>query len=224
MKKIVPFVEGGGDVEAVPILLSKIVGSQNAFDVVSIDRSPFRVGQVNKLRKHDFNEWHNKIKAALKRPSFGGILLLLDGDVALANKELFCAMKVAREFADAARSIGAGVNFSVACVFACMEFESWLIAAAPGMKPLPDGRELILPEKVPSDPETAPRAAKEWLNRVLSGGYRESLDQSVLTQAIDLDFLRNVNLRSFRRLENAVGELVSAMRTGKHVASPERKV
>ncbi len=110
-------------------------------------------------------------------------------------------------------------------VFRCLRFrllesESWLIAAAPGMRALPDGRELTLPPQLPSNPEIAPRAAKAWLNDVLSGGYRETLDQSVLTKAIDLQFLRTANLRSFRRLENAVAQLVSAMRTGRHIASP----
>ncbi len=220
MKKIVSFVEGEGDAESVPILLRKIVSSQQAFDSVAIDPSPFRVGQINKLRKNGFRDWHNKLKAALKKPNVGGILLLLDGDVDLKNKEPFCAMTVARELAMEAQSVGAGATFSVACVFACLEFESWLIAAAPGMGILPDGRELTLPEQYPENPEKAPRAAKAWLNGALSGGYRETLDQSALTKAIDLEVLRNANLRSFQRLENAVTELVSAMRTGNHIASP----
>ncbi len=187
---------------------------------MAIDPEAFRVGQINKLCKTGFCDWHNKLKAALKRPNVGGILLPLDGDVDLKNREPFCAMTVARELAIEARSVGGGVTFSVACVIACLEFESWLIAAAPGMKPLPNGRELKLPEQLPKNPETAPRAAKAWLNNVVSGGYRETLDQSLLTKAVDLDFLRSANLRSFRRFENAVAELVSAIRTGIHVASP----
>lgn len=220
MKKIVSFVEGEGDADAVPILLRKIVAGQNACDSVTIDPSPFRVGQVNKLRKNGFSEWRNKIRAALKKPDVGGILLLLDGDVDLPRKEPFCAMSVAREFAREARSVGAGAKFSVACVFACLEFESWLIAAAAGMVKLPAGRVLTLPPQLPADPETAPRSAKAWLNGVLSGGYRATLDRSVLTQAIDLDVLRSANLRSFRRCEDAVAELVAAIRTGKQIASP----
>ncbi len=119
MKKIVSFVEGEGDAEAVPIFLRKIVTSQKAFDSVAIEPSPFRVGQVNKLRKNGFREWRNKIRAALKNPNVGGILLLLDGDVDLPKKEPFCAMTVAQELAREAQAVGAGATFSVACVFAC---------------------------------------------------------------------------------------------------------
>ena len=220
MKKIVSFVEGEGDAEAVPILLRKILSSQQAFDAVSIDPSPFRIGQINKLRKNGFRDWHNKIQAAMKQPNVGGILLLLDGDVDLKSKQPFCAMTVARELAAEALKVGASATFSVACVFACLEFESWLIAAAPGMGTLSDGRELTLPDSLPPNPEVAPRAAKAWLNAVLPGGYRATTDQSVLTKAIDLEVLRTANLRSFRRLEHALAELVTAVRTGNHVASP----
>lgn len=220
MKRIVSFVEGEGDAEAVPILLRKLVSSQEAFDCVTVDSKPFRVGQINKLRKGGFRDWHNKIRAAIKRPNVGGILLLLDGDVPVRKGEPFCAATVARELANQARSVGAGVTFSVACVFACLEFESWLIAASPGMGTLADGRELTLPEPLPENPEVAPRAAKAWLNKAMPSGYRETLDQAVLTKAVDLDVIRAANMRSFRRLENAVAEIVTAVRTEKHIASP----
>jgi hypothetical protein len=223
MKRIVLFVEGQGEAEAVLRLVKRLLTEQNAWDTVSLDESPFRVGQVNKLAKAEYHDWKRKLAAALKRPNVGGVLLLLDGDVAKVGDDAFCASVVSRSLAAAAKTVGAGARFSVAVVFARQEYESWLIAGIASLagERLPDRRSIQQDAKPPDgDLEVAPRDAKGWLNRVVEGGYRPTRDQAALTEMVRLQAIRDRGLRSFRRLEHALSELVLAIRSDQHVATP----
>jgi len=224
-KRLVLLVEGQGDVEAVPLLLKRLLGEQQAFDVVTPDPHPFRVGEFSKISRQDFREWRRYLKAAAKRRNLGGCLLLLDGDSrAAVDGEPFCAMRAARRLAESARDAGGGSLFSVAIVFACMEFESWLIAGAESLsgKSFADGRQ-ELPEDlgpIPPDPECAPRDAKRWFQGRLATGYKPARDQAELTRLVDLRVIRHRQMRSFRRLEHAVGQLIQAIRCGEHTVTP----
>jgi len=127
VKKIVLFVEGEGEADAAPLLLKKIISENSAaWSSVSLDPTPFRVGQVNRLMKN--GNLQKKLKAALLRGNVGAVIVLLDGDVKVDGKPL-CAAKVGVEMAKLALETGAGSTFSVAVVFALQEFESWLIAS-----------------------------------------------------------------------------------------------
>src|SRR5271165_1097694 len=99
MKRIVLFVEGEGEAEAVPKLVKRLLTELNAWDAVGLDENTFRVGQVNKLAKDNYREWKRKLAASLKRRNVGGVLLLLDGDVKKAGADAFCAAKVAQSLA-----------------------------------------------------------------------------------------------------------------------------
>ncbi|MEZ6132941.1 MAG: DUF4276 family protein [Planctomycetaceae bacterium] len=220
MKRIVLFVEGEGEAEAAPHLVSRIVTELNGWDSVIVDPSPFRVGHLSKLTRADYAEWRRKLLAALKRRDVGGILVLLDGDAETINGRPFCARDCAIELSARASEIGAGVSFSTACVFACQEFESWFIGAAAGFDSLPDNRRLTLPASMPANPELAPRDAKGWLRKTVSGGYRPTRDQLVFARALNLKLLRQQKMRSFMRFENAIQELIDACRTGVHRVSP----
>ncbi len=70
------------------------------------------------------------------------------------------------------------------------------------------------------DLEQHPRDAKGWLNQCIPSGYNPITDQEPLTRAVDLNTIRQRNLRSFRRLESALRQLVEAIRSGKHIVSP----
>jgi hypothetical protein len=124
-----------------------------------------------------------------------------------------------------AKKVGAGRLFSVAIVFACLEFESWLIAGAESLvgTTFSDGRREILKlhEAVPENPEKAPRNAKGWFNKTFVTGYRPTRDQAELTRLVDLQVVRARRMRSFQRLEAAIDELVTAVRSGNHVVTPE---
>jgi hypothetical protein len=223
MKKIVLFVEGDGEAEAMPKLVKRLLTEQNAWDTVILDQDVFRIGEVAKIVKDDFRLWKNKLEASLKRRNVGGVLLVLDGDVKKIKGKAFCAASVAKELAGEAKAIGGGLRFSVAVVFARQEYESWLIAGVASLadKSLPDGRVIASDAVAPSgDLEESPRGAKEWLGKVVEGGYKPTSDQATLTDLVDIDVIRGRKLRSFRRLESAISQLILAIRKEEHVVSP----
>jgi hypothetical protein len=226
-KRLVLLVEGPGDVEAAPILVKRLLKEYAAFDAVLLDQlPPFRVGDYSKIKKNDFGEWRRLLQAAVTtRKDVGGCVLLLDGDSPIqVEGKSFCAARAARILAAEAMKVGAGAVFSLAIVFACMEFESWLIA---GIESLQDCRlandrqgikKMTIP--VPPDLEKAPRGAKEWLRNVMTMGYDPTRDQAELTRLVDLNVVRNRNQRSFQHLESAIKQMVAAIRSGNHVVAP----
>lgn len=225
-KRLVLLVEGDGDVAAAPILLKRLLAEHNAFDVVFLDPRPLRVGEYGKISKHAFREWRRFLGAAAKRKDLGACLLLLDGDGrALVEGQPFCAMRAARRLAHEAQKVGGGTLFSVAIVFACVEFESWLIAGATSLqgKRFADGR-LELPAKIePPDLrnlEASPRDAKGWFHRIMNTGYKPARDQAELTRLVDLNVVRQQGMRSFRPLESAIRQLVEAVRLGAPTVNP----
>lgn len=184
-KRIVLFVEGEGEANAVPQLVKRLLTELNAWDAVALDEHPFRVGHINKLAKDDYREWKRKLSASLKRPNVGGVLLILDGDIKTVGGSPFCAVAVARSLAEIARGVGGGSTFSVATVFARQEYESWLIASIESFagKTFPDGRLAPVHAAVlEGDLEENPRDAKGWLNKAIDGGYKPTRDQATLTQ------------------------------------------
>jgi len=224
-KRLVLLVEGQGDAEAAPVLLKRLLDEYRAFEIVFPDPNPFRVGEYSKVSRNAFGEWRRFLAAAAKRRDLGGCLLLLDGDSRTkVDGQPFCAMRAARRLADEAREVGGGSLFSVAIVFACMEFESWLIAGVKSLagKQFADGRKGIpdVPEPIPPDLESAPRDAKGWLRRVMKTGYSPARDQGELTRLVDLSLIRLQGMRSFRRLESAIQELLTAIRSGEHAVTP----
>ena len=226
-KRLVLLVEGQGDVEAAPVLVQRLLKEHAAYDVVFLDPNPpLRVGEYSKICRNDFGEWRRLLKAAIKRKNCGGCILLLDGDSNLkVEGKPFCAMRAARLLAAGAKKEGAGNLFSIAVVFACMELESWLIPGANSLVNVPfsDGRKELLkiPRELPDNPEIAPRDAKGWFSKLMQTGYKPTRDQAELTSLVDLTQIRTHQaMRSFRRLENAIKEIIAAILEGKHVVSP----
>ncbi len=224
MKRIVLHVEGEGESIAVPRLVKRILTEKQAWDTVTLDPNTFRVGQIHKLLKNNYAEWKRKLRASLKRKDVGGVLLLLDGDLKMIGKEPFCAAQVARSLAAQAVEVGGGTTFSVAIVFARQEYETWLIAGIESFvnQRLPDGRLIAKAPVAPpyEDLEERPRDAKGWLSNVIEGGYKPTRDQAALTDILDFELVRQRNIRSFRRLESAVEQLVLAIRNRQHLVTP----
>lgn len=223
-KKLVLFVEGRGDVNAAPTLVKRILSESNQWSSVALAPNPFRVKGWGLLLKNNGKEWIRYLRAAAvdHRP-LGGVLLLLDGDI--KSQGMFCAKSKAWELSKLARHAGAGSQFSVATVFAVKEFETWLIAGVESLvgRTLPDNRKGVRAGVIaPSgNLEEQPRDAKGWLSRNMHNGYKPSTDQKHLTQMVDLETIRKRGLRSFRRFEKALQELIDAIRSGKHVVTPE---
>ena len=224
MKRLVLFVEGPGDALALPVLVKRLLTDLDAWDCLFLDPNPFVVGGVNRLFKDDCRNWLRWLGAAAKRGTIGAVLLVLDGDLPRFRGEPFCAANVARELAHGSTRARGGDFFSVAAVFACQEYESWLIAGVESLcgQPLKDGRPGVRAGTQPpaQDLELAPRNAKGWLNGVMESGYNPVMDQALLTEMVDLELLRNRPMRSFRRLESAISTVVNALRNQSHVVSP----
>lgn len=223
MKRIVLFVEGEGESSAVPKLVSRLLTELNAWHRVTLDPNVFRVGHAGRLVKDEYREWKRFLRAALKRPGVGGVLLLLDGDAERVGGQIFCASVLGKKLSAEATSVGAGQIFSIATVFARQEYESWLIAGIESLagRVLPDGRAIksnLMPPD--GDLEATPRDAKGWLRSVVQGGYKETRDQVALTEIVDLGLIRTRGLRSFKRLESALSQLIVAIESSKHVATP----
>jgi hypothetical protein len=215
-KRLVLFVEGDADEKAVPVLVDRLLKERSSppWEFLHLDRAPLRVGDVSKLLKNNQKDWLRYLGVARKRPNLGGVLLLLDGDAKWSSKRPFCPKTIALGLAENGKRVGASTLFSVAIVFARQEYESWLIAghrSLPGAKP-----NVNLPPQI----EEAPRNAKGWLNKNLQSGYKEMRHHEMLTRLVNLEEIRKQSLRSFTRLESALQQLVDALESGKHIASP----
>jgi hypothetical protein len=163
-RRLVLFVEGEGDADAVPLLVKQLLTELQAWAHIALDKDkPFVVGSVGDLTKDNGKKWLRLLRAAQKKSNLGAVLLLLDGDILSVRKEAFCAARFAQRLANWSRMVGGGSLFSVACVFARAEFESWIIACAERIagKRLADGRDGLEAGTRPPDGdlEIAPRGA-----------------------------------------------------------------
>jgi hypothetical protein len=230
MKRLVLIGEGHGEVSALPILANKILQQKNAQGQMFADDEIVRAGNPKGLVKWkkeasqtDFEEWLKYVRYAARRPNLGGVLAVFDGDAKkfpAGKDDPFCAVTAAITMAEAATKIGAGRDFSIAVVFACVEFETWIIASTESLagKSFEDGRP-VLPHNT-AFPEGHPEShGKRWLEKNCPN-YRPRRDQAPLTRLIDLQLVRTRQLRSFSRLDNAIGQILSAVNTGSHIASP----
>jgi Domain of unknown function (DUF4276) len=223
MRRLILFVEGEGEADAVPRLVRRLLTAQGDWHDVLLDDRPFRVGSIDKLVKADFRDWKRFLGASLKRPDVGGVLLILDGDIEQVGGKAFCAAALAKSLAGAAIHVGAGRTFSVAVVFARQEYETWLIAGIASLagRRLPDGRLIDSNARAPEgNLEAGPRNAKGWLSKIVEGGYKPTRDQAAFTKVVDIEVIRARKLRSFRRLESAVSSLREAIRSNTPIVSP----
>jgi Domain of unknown function (DUF4276) len=230
MKRLVLLGEGHGEVSALPILVRKLVQEKYSAGVDwFVDGAVIRTNSSSLVQwdrqngKPDYSKWISRIELAARRREVGGVLAIYDGDFASfppGSGLPFCAATAAKKMAKAALAVGAGTRFSLSVVFARSEYETWLIAGVESLagRRLADGRMLI-PGGIgfpAGDPEAH---GKRWLESHCPS-YRPARDQSTLTELLDLQCIRAKNLRSFRRLENAVDQLHTAMGGGSHIATP----
>ncbi len=230
MKRLVLLGEGHGEVSALPILARRLLQEKNLGASLFVDDQLVRVGNAGGLIKWDkqnkkqkSQEWSRKLRLASRRPNLGGVLAVFDGDARTfpaGSSTDFCAATAAKLMATEAVEAGAGKTFSLAIVFACVEYESWIIAGVESLagKLFKDGRPALISDlKHPvGNPESH---GKRWLEKNCSG-YRPTRDQSLLTELVDLKIVREKNLRSFARLENALNQLLEANKSGSFISTP----
>ncbi len=210
MPKIVPIVEGNGEVEAVPALLSKLLAEMQRFDIYVGDIANAH-GCGNLIRPGGVERF---VGNACTKRDCGAILILMDAD-----KQ--CPVELAMSLSE---RVGAmGVRLPVTIVIAKCEYEAWFLASLETIA----GQEFEgrpgLPARLTysGDVETVV-GAKSWISQNLPKGriYKETLDQLAMTRLIDTDKARERS-RSFRRLCHALEEIVTAIDNGQRIVTPK---
>jgi hypothetical protein len=209
MPKIVPLVEGDGDVMAVPLLLRDALARLQRWDF-EIARPRNAHGRGN-LTKQDGIE--RFVRLCLKEPERDAILILIDADAD-------CAATIGLDLAIRVRAVRSTVPIVI--VLAKREYETWFVASIQTIagKQLA-GRPGITAEAIPpEEPEAVPNP-KAWLSQRMPPGraYKETEDQAPMTSSLDFQIVAN-SCRSFRRLLNAVQQLVQAVDAGNVIVTP----
>jgi hypothetical protein len=179
--RVVPIVEGDGEVASIRILLGRIwrelLGGEY-IDVLSPIRQP-RDG----LLKGDGVVLRHAVQLALGKlrnppipddPSL--ILILLDSE----GERPGC---LAPGLLERASSV-IPAHQEIACVLAHSMYETWFIAAADSLSKYLD----LSSGKVPEAPEG--KYGKSWIKERFKENYRETRHQPAMTQAMDLSACR----------------------------------
>lgn len=163
--QIVPIVEGHGDVEAVPLLLRRILQAEGV-PHVRVPR-PIRCPRTKITRPGELERCVRLAHAQSDEEA--GVLILLDADEE-------CPAHLAPVLHK--RASQALPRTPVSVVLAKMEYESWFLAALDTLRGVRGIRRDVLP---PADPE-AIRGAKEYLSSLREKGvYAETVDQPAFT-------------------------------------------
>jgi hypothetical protein len=184
--KLIPIVEGDGEVAAFPVLLRRLVEWRTPGAYVEIGH-PIRVRR-DRFINRDTEFQRFLALASAKCGMDGWILILLDADDDCPAALGPLLLGRARSFLPADRR--------VSVVLANREYEAWLIAAAQSL----DGhRGFSLDAPPPAEPERL-RDAKGWIRQRIAGNiYGTSTDQPAFTARMDLDAAATSS-RSFRKL------------------------
>ena len=186
MTRIVSIVEGDGEVDALPVLLRRLMTWRPPASYGEV-APPIRVQKDRFLNKEtDFRRFLQL--AAAKCGDDGWLLILLDADDD-------CPASKGKEILDRATEVIP--HRRIAVVLANREFEAWFLAAARSL----DGLRGFALDQLPEDFDAErPRDAKGWMRqRMRSGRYSEMLDQPAFTARFDLQQAYD-NSRSFRKL------------------------
>ena len=193
MARIVPIVEGHGEVQAVPVLIRRIAADAAPGVFVHVVK-PLRVPRQRILKQGQLDEALRI--AAIESGSDGRILILLD-----ANGD--CPRDLAPNILARARRTRSDRRIQV--VLANIEYEAWFLAAADSIAGLRGIDDDALP---PDDPESI-RDAKGWLTQRMAPerSYREVRDQAALTARLDLKQAR-LRAPSFDKMWRMVESLL----------------
>jgi hypothetical protein len=186
--RLLPIVEGAGEVEAMPILLRRLLTERHGIYDVQVLR-PYRYGELGKMSK---NFARNVLVAAKENAP---ILWTADCDDG-------CPITWVNHFE---QNIPAGFPVPIRFALFVREYESMFLAEHNCLI-----TKLALDPATPSlpNPETY-RDAKGEITRMMPPGtaYKEMVNQPSLSAAIDLA-AAIANSRSLRHLDSALLSLV----------------
>jgi len=217
MPKLVPIVEGDGEVKALRLLLRRLFSEvhQTCDFEVAKPKNAHGCGSLTTL-----NGIERFVKYALIEPDCEAVLVLIDNDAVRGLPEGQaleddCAPALAHYLARRINAIHP--NKPVVVVVARWEYEAWFLASLETV-----GQAVGLPEDVvyEGDVESA-RSAKGWISRRLPPGrkYSETRDQVRMTALLDFGRIESRS-PSFRRLKHALEEVVDAYLEGEVIVTP----
>ncbi len=168
---LVPIVEGHGEVQAVRVLLERLLETLGRYDLLGSVHRPQRKKR-HKIVKE--GELEKEVERAARIPGCQAILIILDADddcPAVIGPEL-------RKRALATRS-----DLHIEVCIAKRTYEAWFIGGASELA----GKCGMLDElDPPDDPEGIP-SPKGWIkNRMKNKCYQETIDQVRLTTQFDI--------------------------------------
>lgn len=199
-------VEGDGEEEAAPVLARHLLYEYfQRFDFTFKAYNAHGNSNIISPRRLE------KILEVTRRTEgCVGVIVLLDAE----REHCDCPPDWAYNLASRAKVLD--LQFPVAVVCACCEYESWFLwnLHTPIQNWLRPGISYE------GDPE-AECGAKGWLSRhMLSGNvYKETRDQAKMTGHLDILHTMERS-RSFRRMAHAVEELLNAIDSGKRIVTP----
>ena len=183
--RVVPIVEGEGEVEALPRLLDRIWYELLGGQYIDVLR-PIRQPRTTLVRpgglRGAIELAAGKLRARAHDGVRGLVLIALDAD-----DDLPCSL--APQLLAAAQAIRSDVD--IACVLANQEYETWFVASAESLADY-----LVLDGAAPPVTPETDRLKKKWVqDRVRGTGehpsYRVTVDQPRMTALMDLALCRS---------------------------------
>lgn len=190
--RLYSIVEGHAEIEALPILLRRMLAEMQRYDVLV--QHPMRVPRGSIVNSGGLERAVDLV--GRRAAPEDGILILIDADDD-------CAAQLGPALLARAQNARTDRHSRVTC--ACREFENWFAAAASS---LADGGHLRPDLEIVADPE-AIRDPKAWITKHRAGKrpYSPVLDQPVLVSAMSLSQAQSAS--SFQKLWRDVGLLVN---------------
>ncbi|HOT29668.1 MAG TPA: DUF4276 family protein [Candidatus Ozemobacteraceae bacterium] len=197
---IQPIVEGHGEIEAVPILLRRILDEAGVRGVDIL--KPMRQKRSALCSETGLR---SVLSLAARRGDCRGILVLFDSDGD-------CPRSLVTRLNELVSSLGLAHRCEI--VIPNPEFEAWFVG---GISSLSGYRDLPADLEPPPQPEMG-KGKKGYIESLLPPGraYSERVDQPKFSARFDLGQAWRT-CRSFRRLTSAVGKLLRSF----GVTSPE---
>lgn len=216
MAKIVPVVEGYGEVDAVPVLCYKLLHGIGRYDI-QID-TPLNAHGCGNLTVEGGLE--RFVDRAWNRRDCKAVLILMDADKRHPAE-------LAHSFSQRILAMNATPPCCAVTVLAKTEYEAWFLASLPSIVGSDVGEHFSLPANITyvGDVEARP-GVKEWITSQIAydGGkrrvaYDERRDQLPMTRLINPVLARDKS-RSFRRLCHAIEQIIEAIDNNTVVVTP----
>lgn len=203
---IYSIVEGPGEEKAVPLLLRRLLERLDRFEF-RVPKSHKANGRFNIIKPGGLETYLERMRHIT---SCRGVLVLVDAE----EESRECPPTLAYTLAHRSQTLG--LPFPVVIVGACCEYESWFLYNL--HTKIKDS--LIPNARFEGDPAKK-CGAKEWLSKNMPSGtaYKPTDHQEIMTNHIDIPHTIEQS-RSFRRMADAVEELLAAIDSGQTTVTP----